>query len=160
MKDFKDIIVIHKGIIFKVARAYSKGNFDFDDLFQEITLQIWRSLPNFKNNSKLSTYIYRIALNTAINFKKKNLKDTRIDISECQIADPIINRSENADEIDLLYKAIQSLPKDEKAIILLYLDEYSHKEIADIIGISSNYIGVKISRIKTKLFQILKTKNK
>lgn len=160
MKNFEDIIVVHKGIIFKIAKAYSNGNYDFDDLFQEITLQIWRSLPNFKNNSKLSTYIYRIALNTAINFKKKNSKDSRIDISEYQIADPRINRSETTEEIDLLYKAIQSLPKDEKAIVLLYLDQYSHKEIADIIGISSNYIGVKINRIKNKLFQILKTENR
>lgn len=159
MKDFKNIINAHKGIIFKVAKAYSKGTYDFDDLFQEIAIQIWRSLPNFKNNSKLSTYIYRIALNTGINFKKKNSKNI-IEPSEYRCADFSTNCPETTDEIDLLYKAIQLLPKDEKAIILLYLDQYSHKEIANIIGISSNYIGVKVNRIKNKLLQIIKTKNK
>jgi len=158
MKDFKNIIKAHKGIIFKVAKAYSKGPYDFDDLYQEITIQIWRALPSFRKNSKLSTYIYRIALNTGINFKKKNSKVSSVEISEHQLADVSLNPSETTYEIDLLYKAIQSLSEAEKAIILLYLDQYSHKEIASIIGISSNYIGVKVNRIKNKLFQILKNK--
>jgi len=158
MKNFKTIIQSHKAIIYKVARAYTGNSFDFKDLYQEIVIQIWRSLDRFKGQSKQSSYIYRIALNTAINFKKKIRKNPSVDISDMNFKDERERDDAREDKLNLLHGAINQLNKDEKAIIILYLDEYSHKEIAEMIGISSNYIGVKVNRIKKKLVEILKDK--
>lgn len=155
MKDFKEIIDAHKGIVFKVTKAYAKGSYDFDDLYQEITIQIWKSLPNFKATSKLSTYIYRVSLNTAINFRRRATRLADIDNAikeetiQVQAIEPV------SEEVESLNRAIQLLPSEDRAIILLYLDQYSHQEISEVIGISTNYVGVKINRIKKKLFEII-----
>jgi len=158
MKNFKNIIQLHKAIIYKVARAYTDNSFDLKDLYQEIVIQIWKSIDRFKGQSKQSSYIYRIALNTAINFKKKIRKNPSVDISDMNFKDERERDDGREDKLSLLHSAINQLSKDEKAIIILYLDEYSHKEIAEVIGISSNYIGVKVNRIKNKLAEILKDK--
>lgn len=158
--DFDKIIKTHYGILFKVARSYTSNKDDFDDLYQEILIQIWTSLSKFKNQSKISTWLYRVALNTALTFVKKDKKE------KSKFSDvPLENQKAyydserttvSQDKISSLYKCINLLNKSDRAIILLYLEKCSYEEIAEIVGISVNNVGVKISRIKTKLHELLK----
>jgi RNA polymerase sigma-70 factor (ECF subfamily) len=156
-KEFIKIISEHQGIIFKVCRMYRDTESDSEDLFQEIVLQLWRSFPNYKGTAKVSTWMYRIGLNTAITRFRKNSK--RQDIYRLSDTDYELAQSESK-RIDIEYDrelqtAIDTLNKFDKALVLLYLDEKSYKEMAEIMGITESNIGVKISRIKQKLKAIL-----
>lgn len=153
---FLKIVEENQGIIYKVCKMYRDTKEDQEDLFQEIVLQLWKAYPKFRNESKVSTWMYRIALNTAIvTFRKNKVelefresipnKDYHLNYSEAQ--------SENEER---LFGAIRTLDKAERSLIALYLEDYSHREIAVITGITENYVGVKISRIKEKLKNILK----
>jgi RNA polymerase sigma factor (sigma-70 family) len=157
-KDFTDMVNAHRGIIFKVCHMYVHDTDDREDLFQEIVFQLWRSFPGFRGEAKPSTWMYRVALNTAIShFRNQSRKpDQRtLSIAELQIADKDEKQSVN-ESINLLNDAIQQLSRIEKAIIILYLEEKSYQEISDIMGISHSNVGVKINRIKTKLEKIIK----
>lgn len=129
---------------------------DKQDLFQEILYQLWKSFPTFRGEAKVSTWMYQIALNTAItNFKKTKRRIITQDLSEQH---SVADFSENADteeRLKELYQAINQLNSIEKAIIMLYLEENTYQEIAKIMGITENNVGVKINRIKTKLKQLL-----
>jgi RNA polymerase sigma factor (sigma-70 family) len=152
---FLKIMEEHQGIIYKVCRMYRDSREDQEDLFQEIVLQLWKAYPGFRKESKLSTWMYRIALNTAIAAFRKN----RIEL-EFKERFPKEHTPSYAEEIseneERLFEAIRLLTAAERAIIALYLEDYSHSEIAEITGITENHVGVKISRIKTKLKTILK----
>ena len=154
---FLEIISEHQRIIHKVTRLYAHTQDDRDDLFQEILMQLWRAFGSFKGEAKISTWMYRVALNTAISgFRKSSRRPQTSELDNVAfqaIADmPDPDGEENK---QLLYKAIALLSDLERAIIMLYLEDHSYDEIADVIGITSNYVGVKISRIKTKLKKIL-----
>ena len=126
------------------------------DLFQDILVQLWQSYPSFNNKSKFSTWLYRVALNTAIaQFRKdkKNNEDSMPEIPVNVVEEEPYKEKENRRE--LVQKAISKLNKAEKAIIILYMDDYSYEEISDIAGITMSNVGVKINRIKTKLQKIL-----
>ncbi|MBI9055090.1 MAG: sigma-70 family RNA polymerase sigma factor [Bacteroidales bacterium] len=156
-EDFISLIEKHQGIIYKVSRMYCSKEECREDLFQDILVQLWQSFSSFNNNAKFSTWMYRVALNTAIaQFKKdkKNSEDPVPDIPVHIIDDDSYQEKERQKET--LHKAINKLNKIEKAIIILYMDEYSYDEIAEISGISISNVGVKINRIKTKLQKILK----
>jgi len=152
-KEFLDLIRVNQGIIHKVTSVYCDIEEDRKDLFQEILTQLWKSYPGFRHESKFSTWMYRIALNTAItSFKKWRRQPVAntLSISSYQIADD--NSSAETDEsIALLKRAIARLTGIEKSIILLFLENKSYEEIADITGITQNYVRVKMNRIKTKL---------
>lgn len=155
---FVEMINKHRGIIYKVCNLYALGREDKNDLFQEIVLQLWRAFPSFREEAKQSTWMYRIALNTAItNFRKESKKPERreISIEEFQIPDMSANPEEE-EQMQLLKQAIGDLTEVERAVILLYLDEKSYEEISEIIGISKSNVGVRISRIKAKLEQMIK----
>ncbi|MCC6571795.1 MAG: sigma-70 family RNA polymerase sigma factor [Chitinophagales bacterium] len=144
----------HQGIIHKVCRMYCSGQEDHHDLFQEIVLQLWKAFPGFRQESKISTWMYRIALNTAISgLRKKKIQTTGIDAIAFQLED----RQEENPEVGLqqLYKAIEHLSDVEKSIVLLYLEDKPYDEIAEITGITANYVAVKMNRIKEKLRTIL-----
>ena len=132
---------------------------DFKDLYQEILIQLWQSFPRFRGEAKISTWIYKVALNTSLRFQKQQKK--RIDTHSIQSIDFKIadnNFSKNTQkqkQIELLYKAINQLAKDDRAIILLHLDGKKYQEIAEIMGITTSNVGVKILRIKKQLFQFL-----
>ncbi len=156
-KEFIQLITEHQGIIHKVCRMYCRNPADAEDLFQEITLQLWRSYPVFNKYAKVSTWMYRLALNTAI---------TRLRKSSIRASwQPLTSRNYNAAQpneqrLDVEYdqelqKALNTLNKFDKALVLLYLDEKSYKEIAEIMGVTESNIGVKINRIKKKLKQLL-----
>lgn len=150
-----DQIDLHQNIVHKVCSMYTDNKDDHQDLFQEILLQLWQAYPRFKGDSKLTTWMYRVALYTAISgFKKKQ----RI-ISEgmdskayeyYEANDPY--RYEN------LQMAISTLSKADKALVMLYLDEKPYKEIAEILGLTETNVGVKLNRIKKKLKEILVTR--
>ncbi|MBA4053284.1 MAG: RNA polymerase subunit sigma-70 [Marivirga sp.] len=159
-KTFVDMINANRGIIYKVCNLYCLEKEYKQDLFQEIVLQLWKAFPSFRNESLRTTWMYRVALNTAIsNFRKEIRKPERQSISRSEFQIPDISPFEDDhDNLSLLKQAIQQLSKIEKAIIMLYLDEKSYEEISDIMGITKSNIGVKINRIKTKLETIIKSR--
>lgn len=151
----------HAAIIIKICRAYSYSNEDFEDYYQEVCLQIWKSRENFKGNSQWSTWIYRIALNVCLSLSKNNnLKNqtfSRLKLDTSILAEPN-NNEINDEDINKLYDAIKQLSEIDRAIILLYLEEKKYFEIAEIIGTNANNIGVRIKRIKQRLYKLI-TKN-
>jgi RNA polymerase sigma-70 factor (ECF subfamily) len=156
-KYFISLIEQHQGIIFKVSKMYCDKEECRQDLFQDILVQLWQSYPSFNNNSKFSTWMYKVALNTAIaQFKKEKKKPEKSvpDVPTNILEEDSYKEKEN--QIEIVQKAISKLNKAEKAIIILYMDDYSYEEIAEISGITTSNVGVKIKRIKTKLQKILK----
>ncbi|TPE42483.1 RNA polymerase sigma factor [Pontibacter mangrovi] len=149
---FTRAIEENEGLIYKVTLLYTDSLQDREDLYQEIVFQLWKSYDSFDEFSKLSTWMYRVAMNTAIyNLKKNNRKvgTTTIDPMVERIAE---HKDHSEDEkLKLLHDQIQKLNLLEKGIILLYLEGKSHDEIAEIIGITTSNVGTKISRIKKKL---------
>jgi len=153
-KAFLKTIQLHQKIIHKVSRVYRDTREDQQDLFQEIVYQLWKSFPGFRGDSKVSTWIYRIALNTAIaSFRKPKIPTDQFENIPDQLhhnEEPGISENE-----ERLYVALRQLNDSEKAIISLFLEDYSYQEIAAITGITENYVGVKMNRIKEKLKAIL-----
>lgn len=151
---FPGIIQQHQGILHKLCRLYRDSREDREDLFQEMIYQLWKSYPSFAGNARISTWIYRVALNTALaDFRRKQPRITYTD----SLPD-IPDHSGGATSVqqDQLFAALKQLSDAEKAIIALYLEDMSYQEIADIIGIDENYVGVKLNRIKSKIKNILK----
>lgn len=153
---FLSVIRLNKGIIYKIANSYSKTNDDRQDLVQEIIIQLWRSFDNYDQQYKHSTWIYRIALNVAISYYRK--ENTRKKISH-PLAESIFNFTEDDStheketDLGILQTMISELKDLDKALMLLYLEEKSHKEIAQIIGISESNVATKINRIKNSFKQ-------
>lgn len=155
---FETIVYEHQALIIRVCDIYCNSQPDKDDLFQEIVVNLWKGLSAFKNEAKLSTWIYRVSLNTAISKYKKAKKNQLLytdQIPEATSGDAD-QETENSLRINALYKGIDKLKPVEKAIILLYLEERSYQEIADIVGLSKENISVKLVRIKKKLENYLK----
>lgn len=150
---FQEIIESHKGILFKVANLYCKNQSDRQDLLQEMMLQIWKSLQNYNAQYKLSTWLYRIALNVAISFYRKSASRDRINkhLPEDFLLIQKDTDTTKQEQVQLLEKFISGLNEIDKALIILYLEDKSHAEIAEIAGISVTNAGTKINRIKEKL---------
>ncbi|MCE5224936.1 MAG: RNA polymerase sigma factor [Porphyromonadaceae bacterium] len=151
--DFINLIEDNKKLIYKISFFYCDCSVDKEDLFQEIILNLWIAFPYFKNKSKISTWIYRVAFNTAISWVREYTKQNRTIKYTSLIPNlPIESDESDADELyTRLYKAINTLGDIDKAIILLLLDEYSYDEIAEIVGLTKTNIATKINRIKVKL---------
>lgn len=152
-KEFLEIVKKNQGIIHKVCSIYCDDEEDRNDLVQEILAQLWKSYPTFRNESKFTTWMYRVALNTAItSFKKQKRQPDRtpLSIHNYQFAEDI-SSTETEEHLRLLKDAVSRLTGIEKSIILLFLEEKSYEEIADITGITQNYVRVKMNRIKKKL---------
>jgi len=147
------------GIIIKICRAYTNSQEDFEDYYQEVCLQIWRSKDNFRGQSEWSTWIYRLSLNVCLTYLKKKKNDPQNFASDSLPAEAIDDSHCFEDEnINQLYSAIKHLTEIDRAVILLYLEEKSYREIGEILGTNSNNIGVRIKRIKQRLNKILETK--
>ncbi len=158
-KEFLQIIQKNQGIIHKVCNIYCDTDDDRNDLFQEIVVQLWKSYPSFRNESKISTWMYRVALNTAITTFKKSKRrpdQSSLTYENFQIEDEKYD-SETEENIKILHKAIQQLTGIEKSIILLFLENKKYEEIAEITGITQNYVRVKMNRIKKKLKKLMVT---
>ena len=153
---FLSVIEDHKGIIYKIANSYCKAPEDRKDLVQEIILQLWKSFDNYNEQFKYSTWIYRIALNVAISFYRK---ENRIRQISNPLSEGILHfadtndAGEKEEAIVFLQQFIAELKELDKALMLLYLEEKSHREIAEIIGITETNVATKVGRIKTILKQ-------
>jgi RNA polymerase sigma factor (sigma-70 family) len=156
-KEFLDKIEKHKGIIHKVSKIYMDNAEDREDLFQEIILQLWKAYGSFKGESQFSSWMYRVALNTAlIYFKKEKKKPDKHRIEpDLDIKDKS-QEEDKESQLDYFYQAVQKLNSVEKALIILFLEGQSHKEIGKNLGITEVNARVKLNRTKDKLQQLIK----
>jgi len=156
-KEFIRLVDESQGIIHKVCRMYCDDETHREDLFQEIVLQLWKSYPSFRGESKFSSWMYRVALNVAIQDFRKEKKRKFLFLENFEFKEPSSSpKNEYKDErIEALYTAISNLDKIERAIMILHLDEVANEDIADIVGISQNYVRVKMTRIRKKLAAII-----
>lgn len=156
--EFSKLVKESQGIIHKVSRIYCDNEEHRKDLFQEILIQLWRSYPSFRGRSKFSTWMYRVAINVAIQDLRKTKKKQQLFFQTNQFRDTSeeIKSEDHNEKLKLMHAAIAKLNKVEKAIVMLHLDEKSNEEIAEIVGITQNYVRVKLNRIKTKLSKTVK----
>lgn len=156
-KEFLEKIEKHKGVIFKISKMYMDNFDDQKDLFQEITFQVWKAYPSFEGKSQFSTWLYRVALNTAIIFLKSEKKRSFIQNEEVENFKIAADDYDDEEEKKLakMYKAIQQLNEIDKALIFYYLQDYSGKEIAENMGITEVNARVKLNRAKEKLKQLI-----
>lgn len=156
-QEFLTLINRHKGILYKVSRMYFDDLDDQQDLFQEIILQLWQSLESFKGNSQFSSWMYRVALNTAIVFFKKE-KRKPDKFSSMTIEPLALDDYNSKKDLQLVhfYKAVKELNKIEKALIFQFIEGLSGKEIAENLGLSEVNVRVKTNRTKIKLQEIIK----
>jgi RNA polymerase sigma-70 factor (ECF subfamily) len=157
-KAFLDIIREHERMIHKICNLYTSDVSEKQDLFQEIILQLWKSFKGFRNEAKISTWMYRIALNTALTHLRRS--KTKVSLSFTSfINENIAEENDNFDQerTNLLHNAIAKLTELEKAIVMLYLDDKSYQEMEEVLGIKQGTLRVKMNRIKEKLRQITKT---
>ncbi|MDY8134309.1 sigma-70 family RNA polymerase sigma factor [Aquimarina sp. 2201CG5-10] len=151
--NFLKVLKENQGIILKIVNSYCKKIEDRDDLIQEITIQLWKSWKNYNSDYKISTWMYRIALNVAITFyRKTSRKETLIQPLKEELV--FVHNNEDIDlseSVKQLYYFISKFNALNKALILLYLDQYSYEEIASVLGISKTNVSTKISRIKMHL---------
>jgi len=156
-QEFLNRMESHKGILYKVSKMYMDNSDDQQDLFQEIVCQLWKSYDSFRNESQFSTWMYRVAVNTAIVFlKKEKRKVDKYEIASENIRDDESDSYIKENQLEHFYKAVQKLDKIDKAIIFYQLEGFSHKEIGDNLGISEGNARVKLNRAKEKLKEIIK----
>ena len=152
-KKFIEMIKQNERVIYKVCLFYASGEEPLSDLYQDVVCNLWTAYPKFREECSISTWIYRIALNTCIsNFRKKKRTPHNVGLSDLQ--DAFIQPEDMTGEIKEMYRLIRQLKNLERAIILLYLEEKSYQEIADITGLSLSNAAVKLKRIKEKLIKM------
>jgi len=154
---FVKLLEENQNIIHKVCRIYTNNYSAHNDLFQEITIQLWKAFPKFRGDAKFSTWMYRVGLNTAITLyrkSKKRIKTQEIDTIQFKLSAQEYDNTEE-EQLKLMYQAIHQLNDIEKALVFLYLEDKNYKEISDTMGISEVNARVKMNRVKTKLKKIL-----
>lgn len=162
---FRQWLDRHVGLILKIVRGCAFSPEDQDDLFQDILLQLWSSIPSFRGEAKETTWIYRVAFNTALAWQRierrrrqKHETFVKFDTSSCEQSshvDSMVDR----EIVEQLYAAIRGLPRVDASLALMHLDGISYQEMADVLGISENYIGVKLNRIRKLLAEQFKGAN-
>jgi len=155
-EDFLQLVQDNRGIIFKICNSYCHNKNDREDLAQEIIYQLWNSGRSFNTDHKFSTWMYRVALNVAISFYRKEKKTGTIislDESHAEFADKHEGQNETEENINLLQQFINELKELDRALMILYLESKPYNEIAEILGITETNVATKISRIKEKLKQ-------
>ena len=154
---FVELLEKHQNIVHKVCRLYTNNEDAHNDLFQEISIQLWKAYPKFRGDAKFSTWMYRVSLNTAITLYRKSKR--RVATQGFEGVQFKIKAEEYDDteerQLKLLYSAVQQLNDIEKALVFLYLEDKNYKEISETMGISEVNARVKMNRIKTKLRTIL-----
>lgn len=156
---YSSSILPFAAIIIKICRAYTNTQEDFEDYYQEVCLQIWKSRNNFRGQSEWSTWIYRLSLNVSMTLLKKN-KNNHLHFASDYLPTELSedNQAFSDESLDQLYTGIKQLSEVDRGVIVLYLEERSYQEIADIIGTNPNNIGVRIKRIKERLKKLLNGK--
>ena len=156
-EEFVRQVQANQGIIQKICRLYGQTQPDREDLFQEIIVQLWKAVPKFQEQSRFSTWLYRVALNTAISdFRKKRrtLAVIQTEVASLEIESELIDDKD--ERLKTLYAAISRLQEIDKAIVMLYLEDKSYDEMEDILGISASTLRVRMNRIKEKLRELTK----
>ena len=159
---FKSWLIEHGGAVMKIARAYTLTTEECQDLAQEILLQVWRSLPQFQGLASASTWFYRVALNTALSWHRKEKPRRARQQPLLEVEDLSVARLGGAQQVEQremverLYAAIRQLPKTDAALVLLYLDDVSYRQMAEVLGISESNVGVKLNRAKKALGELMK----
>jgi RNA polymerase sigma-70 factor (ECF subfamily) len=158
---FLQLINENKGILYKICKIYQDDQEDRDDLLQEMILQLWLVFDSFRGESKFSSWMYRVALNTAIVFfkKQKRRPDNNQLHEHIDPAEEPSTAGEKEEQLAIFYKAVQQLGKVEKALIYLYMENQPYEEIATNLGISEGNVRVRINRIKNKLKELIKKMN-
>lgn len=154
---FVELLEKHQNIVHKVCRLYTNNYDAHNDLFQEITIQLWKAYPKFRGDSKFSTWMYRVGLNTAITLyrkSKRTINTTQFDVVQFKIKAKDYDDTQEQ-QLKLLYQAVKQLNDIEKALVLLYLEDKNYREISETMGITEVNARVKMNRIKTKLRTIL-----
>lgn len=158
-EEFSQIIKENEDRLNHLSRVYADRADEQQDIFQEIIIQIWNSLPSFNGEANIDTWIYRLAVNTAISFvrKKETRRDYYSDYKDEKDSQEDTNHlyDDKNEKLEILYDAISNLNASEKAIITMYLEDFSYSEIAFVTDITENYVGVKLNRIKKKLSNII-----
>jgi len=155
-KEFADLLEQNKGIIHKVSLLYTQNQADREDLYQDICLQMWKSFSSYREEAKFSTWLYRVAINTAISQVRKR-KNRFLPLDNLNENFNNTGGHEKDDRAKLLFKAISKLNTIDKAIIMLWLEEKKYEDIAEILGISKSNVSVKLVRIKRNLSDIIKS---
>jgi len=156
-QNFVSLLKQNQNIVHKICRLYTTNDEEHNDLFQEIAIQLWKAFPKFRNESKFSTWAYRVALNTAITLYRKSTKEIKTNTFESErvwVKQEEYNFEEE-EQLALLYKAVQQLNDIDKALVFLYLEDKDYQEIADTMGITEVNARVKMNRIKGKLKKIV-----
>jgi RNA polymerase sigma factor (sigma-70 family) len=155
-QEFQTLVDRHRKILYKICNSYCRNRDDREDLAQEIVVQLWRSFGTFDERVRFSTWMYRISLNVAISFYRKETARTRYILSDDgQLLNVIDETAYQSSEIQALYQFIATLDPLDKALVLLYLDGNSYLEMADVLGISETNVATKISRMKQRMRQEL-----
>jgi RNA polymerase sigma-70 factor (ECF subfamily) len=148
---FAEWMGAHKAILFKVARAYGATHADREDLFQEMALAVWRSVDAFRGDAAVATWIYRVALNTAMNWRRKETKHGR-GRQELEAASGLLVSAPGRDpRLEWIYQRIAELDADSRSLALLMLDGFSYRDMSQILGLSESNVGVRINRIKAAM---------
>ncbi len=149
---FVNAIKDNEGIIYKIARMYTNSSDDVNDLYQDIVYQLWRYFDTFKGDSKISTWIYRVAMNTSITqWRKEKRKGQKVDIEHLFLKQHESYDGQFEERLDIVYTHIKQLNHIEKGLMLLLLEGKKYEEIAEVTGFTSSNVGTRISRIKQKL---------
>jgi RNA polymerase sigma-70 factor (ECF subfamily) len=160
-KEFIDLLYQNQGIIHKICNLYFSSRTEIDDYKQELIIQLWKAFPSFNNQSKYSTWMYRVCLNAAVDIiRKEKIQPKFVTYKNHDFVAISDSKNESSEKQEKLYKTINILSDIDKAIITLYLDEFSYKEIAEIMGISESNTGVKINRIKSLILKSFENGNK
>lgn len=152
-KEFLLHLKQNQRIIYKLVNLYATSDEDKKDLYQEIIFQAWKAYPNFRGDAKFSTWLYQLSLNTILSLKRKT---NRVEYTDTAKYEQRYVTDSNSDDSARLYAAIRTLPEIERAIVSLHLEGYDHQEISDLLGITSNLVGVKLYRIRKQLSTLLK----
>ncbi len=155
-KEFMEIIKQYEKVIYKVCSFYTSSEHPISDLYQEVVCTLWKNFLKFRNECSMSTWIYRVALNTCISGIRNTKRSANNVLSEFLENIPFESENTNEDDIRDMYRLIYQLKELDRAIVLLYLEEHSYKEIADITGLTLTNVATKLNRIKEKLIQMSK----
>ena len=154
-KEFSILLDQNKGIIHKVAMLYTHNKEDREDLYQDIYYQLWRSQGTYRQEARFSTWMYRVAINTAISQVRKK-KEIVVPVESFRELVDEVGNPDKEEQVQILFKAISRLNTIDKALILLWLEEKSYEEIADVLGISKSNVSVKLVRIRQQLSEFIK----
>jgi RNA polymerase sigma-70 factor (ECF subfamily) len=146
---FRDVLGRYRGALLRIARSHARADGDHEDLYQEILCQLWRSLPSFRGDAAMSTWVYRVALNTALTHRRREAQRVRLETGAgAREAAPAVSNGEPRQQAAILADFLASLGGVDRAVLILYMEGLSHRETADVTGQSAGAVAVRLHRLK------------